>query len=56
MKDELIKLLLGLPLTVRLALLDADPAGAGWYVSRHGASMPKDFDQRGPCHVYGVDP
>ena len=34
--DTLIATVLGLPLSVRLALLDADPTGAGWYVHRTG--------------------
>ena len=34
--DTLIATVLGLPLSVRLALLDADPKGAGWYVHRTG--------------------
>lgn len=33
MTAELIALLLAQPLKVRLALLDADPKGAGWYRS-----------------------
>jgi hypothetical protein len=35
MTPELIALLLGSSLPMRLALLDADPTGAGWYVGRH---------------------
>jgi hypothetical protein len=33
---ELIALLLAAPLDVRLALLDADPKGAGWFVTDYG--------------------
>ena len=39
MTPELIALLLAAPLDVRLALLDADPKGAGWFVGEYGASV-----------------
>lgn len=38
MAPELIALALALPLPVRLALLDADPTGAGWAVYRAPAT------------------
>lgn len=33
MTPDLIALVLSLPIPVRLALLDADPTGAGWYMN-----------------------
>ena len=39
MTPELIAPLLAAPLDVRLALLDADPKGAGWFVGEYGASV-----------------
>lgn len=36
MTPDLIALVLSLPLPVRLALLDADPTGAGWMITMPG--------------------
>lgn len=46
MTPELITTVLALPLPVRLALLDADPTGAGWLI-------PPDAETVANCYVVG---
>jgi len=52
--DTLIATVLGLPLSVRLALLDADPMGAGWTIGRLYAADLNESPPLGGATWHGI--
>lgn len=52
--DTLIATVLGLPLSVRLALLDADPKGAGWTIGRLYAADLNESPPLGGATWHGI--